>query len=97
MLTCVRGRPDQSHASGAADCRPDLAQDDEISAFAEVYDDHVPPHQVDIVTTVRSAAGAVVFEETEERASSARQSTRGGLYRHVARIPLTAFEPGHYI
>jgi hypothetical protein len=72
-------------------------QDDEIAAFAEIYDDHAPPHQVDIVTTVRSAAGAVVFEETEERASGERQSTQGGVYRHVARIPLTAFEPGDYV
>jgi len=72
-------------------------QDDEIVAFAEVYDDHVHPHQVDIVTTVRSAAGAVVFEETEARESSARQSRQGGVYRHVARIPLVAFEPGDYV
>ena len=72
-------------------------QDDEIAAFAEIYDDHVRPHQVEIVTTVRSAAGAVVFEETEERASSELQTTQDGVYRHVARIPLTAFEPGPYV
>jgi VWFA-related protein len=72
-------------------------QDDEIAAFAEIYDDNIPPHQVDLVTTVRSAAGAVVFEQTEERASSERQGTHGGVYRHVARVPLTAFEPGSYV
>lgn len=72
-------------------------EDDEIAAFAEIYDDHVRPHPVDIVTTVRSAAGAVVFEETEERASSELQTTQDGVYRHVARIPLTAFEPGPYV
>jgi VWFA-related protein len=72
-------------------------QDDEIAAFAEIYDDNVRPHQVDIVTTVRSAAGAVVFEETEARESSELQSAQDGIYRHVARIPLTAFEPGPYV
>ena len=51
-------------------------QDDEIAAFAEIYGDNVSPHQVDIVTTVRSATGAAVFEETEERASSELQTTR---------------------
>ena len=72
-------------------------QDDEIAAFAEVYDDDLRPHQVDIVTRVRSAAGVVVFEETEARESSELQSAQGGVYRHVARIPLTAFEPGRYV
>ena len=72
-------------------------RDDEIAAFAEIYDDHVRPHQVDIVTTVRSAAGAVVFEETAERASGELHTTQDGVYRHVARIPLNAFEPGSYV
>jgi VWFA-related protein len=75
-----------------------FAQEDEITVFAEVYiDGRRRPPQVDIVTTVRSAAGAVVFEETAERASSELQATQGGVYRHVARVPLAAFEPGPYV
>jgi hypothetical protein len=48
---------------------------------------------VDIVTTVRSDAGEVVFEETETLESN---ELEGG-YRHVVRIPLHAFEPGAFI
>ena len=71
-------------------------RDDEISVFAEVYDDGAaPPHQVEVVTTVRSADGDVVFESAEEHESSELQGARGA-YRHTTRIPLETFEPGNY-
>jgi VWFA-related protein len=69
-------------------------RDDEIAVFAEVYATHqAPSDEVDIVTTVRSDAGEVVFEETKTLESS---KLEGG-YRHVVRIPLRAFEPGAFI
>ena len=75
-----------------------FSREDLITAFAEVYiDGRLRPPQVDIVTTVRSDAGAVVFEETTEPASSGLQTTQDGVYRHVAGIPLAAFEPGPYV
>ena len=54
-----------------------------------------PPHQVEVVTTVRSADGDVVFESAEEHESSELQGARGA-YRHTTRIPLESFEPGNY-
>jgi VWFA-related protein len=69
-------------------------RDDEIAVFAEVYaTNQAPSDEVDIVTTVRSDAGEVVFEETETLESS---ELEGG-YRHIVRIALQAFEPGAFI
>ena len=73
-------------------------QDDELAAFAEVYDEGgVSPHPVDIVTIVRSDAGAVVFEKAEDRPSSDLPGVPGSARRQTVRIPLTNLEPGRYI
>jgi VWFA-related protein len=72
-------------------------QDDEVAVFAELYDDaSLPPHRVEIVTTVRSEDGTVVFERAEERESSELQGT-GGAYRLTTRIPLENLDPGSYV
>jgi Ca-activated chloride channel family protein len=69
-------------------------QDDEIAIFAEVYAaSQAPSDGVDIVTTIRSEAGEVVFEETETREASELQ----GGYRHIVQIPLEMFDPGAFI
>jgi VWFA-related protein len=73
-------------------------QDDELAAFAEVYDEGgTRPQPVDIVTIVRSDAGAVVFEKAEESPSSDAQGVPGAARRQTVRIPLANLEPGHYI
>jgi hypothetical protein len=73
-----------------------FSQDDEIAAFAEIYDDDVRPHQVDIVTTLRSVDGDVVFKRVEDRESSELQGALGTL-RHTTRIPVNTLEPGAYV
>lgn len=72
-------------------------QNDELALFAEIYDDgRAPEHKVDIVTTVRSDTGTVLFMNEDERASSELQGQRGG-YGYTARIPLTDLPPGPYV
>ena len=72
-------------------------QDDEIAVFAEVYDAGTrPPHSVEVATTIRSAGGDIVFEETEDHESTELQGARGTL-RHTTQIPLETLEPGEYV
>ncbi len=72
-------------------------QNDELALFAEIYDDgRAPEHKVDIVTTVRSDTGTVLFMNEDERASTELQGQRGG-YGYTARIPLTDLPPGPYV
>ena len=72
-------------------------QNDELALFAEIYDDgRAPEHKVDIVTTVRSDTGTVLFMNEDERASNELQGQRGG-YGYTARIPLTDLPPGLYV
>ena len=72
-------------------------QNDELALFAEIYDDgRVPPHKVDIMTTVRSDSGTVLYKNEETRDSSELQGQRGG-YGYTARIPLTELAAGPYV
>jgi VWFA-related protein len=70
---------------------------DEIVVFAEIYDRQGnAPHTVDIATTVRSEAGAVLLEHRDERSSTELKGSSGG-YGHIARVPMDKFEPGRYV
>jgi VWFA-related protein len=72
-------------------------QNDELALFTEIYDDgRAPDHRVDILTTVRSDTGTVVFKNEDERASRELEGQRGG-YGYTARIPLTDMPPGPYV
>ena len=74
-----------------------FAGDDEILLFAEIYDRSTGSvHTVDIVTTVRSADGTVVFEHSDERSSTELQGASGA-YGHTARVPMSRFHPGRYV
>ena len=96
MVTAHTDDQIRSMLPGPPSATRTFPRDDEISVFAEVYDDGAaPPHQVEVVTTVRSADGDVVFESAEEHESSELQGARGA-YRHTTRIPLETFEPGNY-
>ena len=96
MVTAHADDQIRSMLPGPPSATRTFPRDDEISVFAEVYDDGAaPPHQVEVVTTVRSADGDVVFESAEEHESSELQGARGA-YRHTTRIPLETFEPGNY-
>jgi VWFA-related protein len=73
-------------------------QNDELGVFAEVYENSggTAPAKVVISTTVRTAAGDIVFEEEEEPQSGGQQAGPRA-YRHNARIPLSSLEPGAYL
>jgi hypothetical protein len=72
-------------------------QNDELSLFAEVYDNQASnPHRVDITTTVTSDEGGVLVKTDEVRDSSELQGRRGG-YGFATRIPLKGLAPGSYV
>jgi VWFA-related protein len=72
-------------------------QNDEIALFAEVYDNQSStPHRVDIVTTIQTDEGKVVFKTEDERNSSELQGGKGG-YGYTTRIPLIDVPPGDYV
>lgn len=71
--------------------------DDEIQLFAEVYDNAGPtPHKVDIITTVTTDEGKVMFKTEETRDSSDLGGQRGG-YGYTTQVPLKDLAPGRYV
>jgi hypothetical protein len=72
-------------------------QNDVVALFAEVYDtEGDKPHKVDIVSTVTSDTGQVVFKADEERASSDLGGKTGG-YGYMTKIPMKDLPPGAYV
>ena len=72
-------------------------QNDEIALFAEVYDNEASkPHKVDIVTTVTTDEGRVLFKTDETRDSSDLGGKRGG-YGYTTRVPMKELAPGKYV
>jgi hypothetical protein len=72
-------------------------QNDELAVFAEVYDNSGgAPHKVDIVSSVTSDTGTVLYKNEETRDSSELQGAKGG-YGYTARIPLGEMPPGSYV
>jgi VWFA-related protein len=72
-------------------------QNDEVSLFAEVYDNEgAKPHKVDIVTTVTTDEGRVLFKTDETRDSSDLGGARGG-YGYTTKIPMKDLAPGRYV
>jgi hypothetical protein len=60
-----------------------LPQNDELAVFAEVYDDgRAPAQPIEIVTTVQSDAGAMVFEHAEVRESAGAARNAGRVRLH---------------
>jgi hypothetical protein len=72
-------------------------QNDEIALFTEVYDNAgTTPHKVDIVTTVTTDEGKVLFKTDEVRDSADLGGKRGG-YGYAARVPLKDLALGSYV
>jgi len=72
-------------------------QNDEIALFAEVYDNaSTTPHKVDIVTTVTTDEGKVLYKTDETRDSSDLGGKRGG-YGYATRVPLKDLATGSYV
>jgi VWFA-related protein len=72
-------------------------QNDEIALFTEVYDSAgSTPHKVDIVTTVTTDEGKVLFKTDEMRDSSDLGGKRGG-YGYATRVPMKDLALGSYV
>ena len=74
-----------------------FAQNDELAVFTEVYDNSgSAPHKVDIVTSVLTDEGRVLYKNEEVRDSSELQGAKGG-YGYTGRVPLSDIVPGSYV
>ena len=72
-------------------------QNDEIALFTEVYDNSgTTPHKVDIVTTVTTDEGKVMFKTDEVRDSADLGGKRGG-YGYTTRMPMKDLALGSYV
>jgi len=72
-------------------------QNDEIALFTEVYDSAgSTPHKVDIVTTVTTDEGKVLYKTDEQRDSSDLGGKRGG-YGYATRVPMKDLALGSYV
>jgi VWFA-related protein len=72
-------------------------QNDEIALFTEVYDNAgATPHKVDIVTTVTTDEGKVLFKTDEVRDSTDLGGKSGG-YGYATRVPLKDLALGSYV
>jgi VWFA-related protein len=70
---------------------------DELSLFAEIYDNAAgSSHKVDIKTTVTADEGKVMFTTEDVRDSSELQGKSGG-YGYTTRVPLSGLTPGLYV
>jgi VWFA-related protein len=74
-----------------------FAQNDELAVFTEVYDNSGnAPHKVDILTSVLTDEGRVLYKNEETRDSSELQGAKGG-YGYTSRVPLSEIAPGTYV
>jgi hypothetical protein len=72
-------------------------QNDEIALFTEVYDNAgATPHKVDIITTVTTDEGKVLFKTEEVRDSTDLGGKSGG-YGYATRVPLKDLALGSYV
>jgi hypothetical protein len=70
---------------------------DELALFTEIYDNTAATsHKVDIVATVTTDEGKVVFKSEEARDSSDIQGKSGG-YGYSLRVPLEGMGEGIYV
>jgi hypothetical protein len=82
---------------GPAVAQRSFPQNEEVSLFAEVYDNQGgTPHKVDITTTVTTDEGKQMFKVDEARDSTDLGGKTGG-YGYTTRIPLKDLEPGPYV
>ena len=82
---------------GPPSARRSFPRNDDITLFAEVYDNAgATPHKVDITATVTADEGKVMFKASEVRDSSDLGGQRGG-YGFTATIPMKDLPPGRYV
>jgi VWFA-related protein len=79
----------------------EFVRGDEITVFAEIYDNlgTRTAHRVVITTSILSDAGKTVFSTSDERRSDelGGSSAGAGGYGHLTKIPLATLAPGRYV
>ena len=81
---------------GAATAVRDFPRGDELTVYAEVYDQLTTPHKVEITTTATADDGRVMFSRSDQQSSEALLKPGDG-FGHVAAIPLRDVAPGRYV
>jgi VWFA-related protein len=74
----------------------DFPRGDELTVYAEIYDQLTTPHKVEITTTATADDGRVMYARSDQQSSSALKSPGDG-FGHVATIPLKDVLPGRYV
>jgi VWFA-related protein len=69
---------------------------DDLTVAAEVYDRQTAPHQVDMVTRVRTEGGRVVLRD-EQRQTMDPAATAENTAGYVVQVPLGRLDPGTYV
>jgi VWFA-related protein len=69
---------------------------DELTVYAEIYDQLTTPHTVEITTTATADDGRVMYSRSDRQSSSALGNPGDG-FGHVASIPLKDVLPGRYV
>lgn len=96
--TALSNNPLEQFLPGPLTATREFSRDDELALFVEFYENarNLPPHRLDLSTTVRSEDGRVLFENREERDSSELAGGRGG-YGYQSRIPLEGLGLGRFV
>jgi VWFA-related protein len=93
-------RPDEQLKQvlpGPAVALRSFPQNDEVTLFAEVYDNAGDkPHKVDITASVITDEGKVMFTANEVRDSTELGGKSGG-YGYTTKIPMKDLPPGPYV
>lgn len=75
----------------------DFLSSEEIALLAEVYDNETrSPHHVDIMTTLTTDDGRVVYKHADVRTNKELDGEKGG-YGYTDRVPLKGLAPGIYV
>jgi VWFA-related protein len=75
-------------------------QSDELSVLTEVRDTAMAtPHTLDLVTTVMSEDGRILFRQEDTRSTAQIQAAAGttGGFGYVVKVPLSTLAPGSYV
>jgi hypothetical protein len=81
---------------GPVTARREFRRSDEITVYAEVYENEVlARHMVELRTRARAEGGQIAFSVTDQLWSRDRPDR--GAYSHWARIPVSDLAPGDYV
>lgn len=69
---------------------------DQLTVYAEIYDQLATPHTVEIATTATADDGRVMYSRTDQQSSSALKNPGDG-FGHVTSISLKDVLPGRYV